>query len=207
VADPAGVAVQRGQTRRRRRVDPAVQTPSAPPALLTAEEFARRHDGDYVELIDGMVVPIMPGGARHGKVCIRLVRIVGGFIEDRGLGLVCSHDTFVLTQRNPDRVRGADLVYWSKERWSGEVPDGIVDAAPDLVAEVRSPADRWGDVQIKTGEYLNAGVRVVVLLDPKTATVYVHRQDELQQLLHNGDEPTLPDVLPGFAVPITRFFE
>jgi Uma2 family endonuclease len=47
----------------------------------------------------------------------------------------------------------------------------------------------------------------VVLLDPKTATVTIYRQDELHQLLHNGDELTLPDVLPGFAVPIARFFE
>ena len=185
-------------------MDPAVQTP---PAQLTAEEFAQRHAGEFVELIDGKVEPIMPGGTRHGKICITLVRVVGGFIEDHNLGLVCSHDTFVLTRRNPDRVRGADLVYWSRERWSGEVPDGIVDAPPDLVVEARSPTDRWGDVQIKIGEYLNAGVRVVVLLDPKTETVYVHRQDEIQQLLHNGDELTLPDVLPGFAVPIARFFE
>jgi Uma2 family endonuclease len=175
--------------------------------LLTAEEFARRHAGEFVELIDGKLEPIMPGGARHGKICITLVRVVGGFIEDHKLGLVCSHDTFVLTRRNPDRVRGADLVYWSRERWPGEVPDGIVDASPDLVVEVRSPTDRWGDVQIKIGEYLNAGVRAVVLLDPKTATVTIYRQDELHQLLHNGDELTLPDVLPGFAVPIARFFE
>ena len=66
---------------------------------------------------------------------------------------------------------------------------------------------RWGDVQIKIGEYLNAGVGVVLLLDPKSAAVTVYRQDELQQLLHNSDELTLPDVLPGFSVPIAKFFE
>lgn len=188
-------------------MDPAVQTPSAQLALLTAEEFARRHDGEFVELIDGKLEPIMPGGTRHGQVCVNAAVILGSFILQHKLGPVCSNDTFVLTRRNPDRVRGADVVYWSRERWSGEVPDGIVDAPPDLVVEVRSPTDRWGDVQIKIGEYLNAAVRVVALLDPKTATVSVHRQDELHQLLHNGDELTLPDVLPGFAVPIARFFE
>jgi Uma2 family endonuclease len=188
-------------------VDPAVQTSPAPTNLLTAEEFARRHAGEFVELIDGKVEPIMPGGTRHGQVCVELIRIVGGFIKDHGLGLVCSHDTFVVTKRNPDRVRGADLVFWSKSRWSGEIPDGLLDAPPDLVAEVRSPTDRWGDVQIKIGEYLNAGVGVVLLLDPKSAAVTVYRQDELQQLLHNSDELTLPDVLPGFSVPIAKFFE
>ena len=42
----------------------------SPPAepLLTAEEFATRHDGDYVELIDGRVVPIRPAGAANGVI-------------------------------------------------------------------------------------------------------------------------------------------
>ncbi len=186
-------------------MSPAVQT--TPPALLTAEEFADRYAGDYVELIDGKVEPIMPAGARHGQVCIKLIRILAGYIEDHGLGLVCSHDTFVLTKRNPDRVRGADLVFWGRDKWSEEAPDGLVNAPPDLVVEVRSPTDRWGDVFAKVGEYLNGGTRVVMVLDPKTATVSVHRQDELQQLLHNGDDLTLPDVLPGFSTPIAKFFD
>ena len=177
------------------------------PALLTAEEFAQRHAGDYVELIDGIVVPIVPAGARNGQICATLAWLIGGYIDDRKLGVVCSNDTFVLTRRNPDRVRGVDLVFWSRERWSGKVPDGILNAPPDLVVEVRSPTGRWGDVFAKIGEYLNGGARVVVVLDPKTATVSVHRQDELHQLLHNGDELTLPDVLPGFAVPVAKFFE
>lgn len=187
----------------------AVQTPPpAAPVLLTAEEFARRHSGDYVELIDGEVVPIMPGGARHGQVCARVCRLVGGFIDDHKLGLVCSNDTFVLTRRGPDRVRGGDVVFWSKQRWpSGEAPEGVIEVPPDLVVEVKSPTDRWGAVNIKLGEYLNAGVGVVVIVDPKTETATAHREEEFQQVFHNGDEFTLPDVLPGFAVPVAQFFE
>jgi hypothetical protein len=47
-----------------------------------------------------------------------------------------------------------------------------------------------------------------VVLDPRieAATVYCGN-DELPQRFHNGDELTLPDVLPGFAVPVRRFFE
>ncbi|MFO0810857.1 MAG: Uma2 family endonuclease [Gemmataceae bacterium] len=58
----------------------------------------------------------------------------------------------------------------------------------------------------KVVEYLDVGVRVVVLLDPKTESASVYRADELQQIFHNGDELTIPDVLPGFAVPVRRLF-
>jgi Uma2 family endonuclease len=56
-------------------------------------------------------------------------------------------------------------------------------------------------------EYLKAGVRVVVILDPSTTSASVYRDaEEFRQILHNGDPLTLPDVLPGFSVPVSRLF-
>ncbi len=181
----------------------AIQTP-----LLTAEEFALRHDGDRYELVDGILEPLMPAGTRRGQICFEVALLLGGYIRSHNLGLVCTNDTFVLTQRNPDRVRGTDVVFWSRNRWTGtEVPDGILDTPPDLVVEVRSPHDRWGTVLAKVAEYLTAGVGVVVVLDAKSISASIHRQDELQQVRHNGDEFEVPDVLPGFKVPVAKFFE
>ena len=78
---------------------------------------------------------------------------------------------------------------------------------PELVIEVRSPSDRISQLSAKASEYLDAGVAVVVVLDPVTASAAVYREDEFPVRLHNGDELTLPDVLPGFAVAVRRFFE
>jgi Uma2 family endonuclease len=177
------------------------------PTLLTAEEFARQYSGEYVELIDGKVEPIPMPKFPHGKVCAKATRFFANFIDDNGLGVVCSNDTFVLTRRNPDRVRGADVCYWRKDRVpQGELPDLLPDP-PDLVVEVRSPSDTWTKAFAKVIEYLEAGVRVVVLVDPDTATASVYRPDELQQIHDNGDELTIPDVLPGLSVPVKKFFE
>jgi hypothetical protein len=38
-------------------------------------------------------------------------------------------------------------------------------------------------------------------------TASVYRADELQRIFDNGDELTIPDVLPGFAVAVRRLFE
>ena len=51
------------------------------------------------------------------------------------------------------------------------------------------------------------GVRVVVVLDPATTSASVYRLDELQQIFHNSDALTIADVLPGFSVVVSRFFE
>jgi Uma2 family endonuclease len=102
----------------------------------------------------------------------------------------------------------ADACYFSYERLpKGETPDRLLPAASGLVAEMRSPSDPWTNVFAKVAEYLRAGVRVVVILDAATTSASVYRATELQQIFHNGDELTVPEVLPGFAVPVRRLFE
>ncbi|MBY0231007.1 MAG: Uma2 family endonuclease, partial [Gemmataceae bacterium] len=88
----------------------------------------------------------------------------------------------------------------------GLVPGGDLGLVPDLVGEVKSPSDRWGEVFAKIGEYLEAGVRVVVVADAESMTVSLYRQWAVQEILREGDTLTIPDVLPGFSVPVARLF-
>jgi Uma2 family endonuclease len=173
---------------------------------MSVDDFLARHgDRAGVELVKGVVVEYPMPGLNHGKLCIRIGALIYNHVEAHDLGHVMSNDTFVRT--GPETVRGGDVCYWSYERLPrGPVPEGVASAAPDLVVEVKSPSNRWAALFGKVGDYLEAGVRVVVLLDPATATASVYRPDELQQIFHNGDALTLPDVLPGFAVPLERLF-
>lgn len=181
---------------------------AAPPAtLLTADEFAARYAHVHAELVAGVVQECPMPHQKHGKVCASISYYLNQIAIPGDLGHVTSNDSWVRTGTNPDSVRGGDVCYFSYERLpKGEVPDGLLPVAPDLVVEVRSPSEYWTDVFTKVIEYLKAGVRVVVVLDPKTATASVYRPDELQQIFHNSDPLILPDVLPGFSVPVERLF-
>ena len=182
--------------------------PTAPPALLTADEFARRYGGQYVELVDGVVKELHVPFQEHGKVCNWASFFVTQHVVSNDLGHVTTNDSFVKTTSDPDRVRGADVCFFSYERLpKGPMPSGLLNVAPDLVVEVRSPSDGWNDVFIKVGEYLSAGVRAVVVLDMTTRSASVYRKDEFQQIFDNGDSLVIPDVLPGFTAPVAKFFE
>jgi Uma2 family endonuclease len=176
---------------------------------MTAAEFVQRHSGDYVELVKGQVrVLPMPSSPQHGKTCWCFGFYMGLHVKQHDCGHIMSNDSFVQTRKNPDTIRGADLCYYSYERLpKGKVPPGLLPEVPDLVIEVRSPSDRWGELFAKVGEYLEAGVRVVIVLDEATATASVYRSEELQQIFHNGDALVVPDVLPGFSVPVQQLFE
>jgi Uma2 family endonuclease len=187
---------------------PPLSPPVSPPTLMTAAEFAQRHGGDYVELIQGVVRELPMAFPKHGRICFFMGYLMEEHAKKHDLGRVVSNDSFVQTQTNPDTVRGADLAFYSFARLArGKVPDGLLPVVPDLVVEARSPSERWTELFAKVVEYLKAGVRVVIVLDEPTATASVYRPDELQQIFHNGDALVVPDVLPGFSVPVQQLFE
>jgi Uma2 family endonuclease len=179
------------------------------PALLTAEEFARRPDPGYPEeLVRGRVVAITMPKPRHGEICSRVVRILGDCAEQRDLGRVLSNDTGVITERGPDTVRGADICFYSFTRVpKGPLPDRYLDVAPDLVVEVLSPTDRWPKVLAKVAEYLDAGTMIVLVLDDQRRVAHLYQADATTRILGADDELAIPELLGDFRVRIGRFFE
>ena len=182
---------------------------AAPPlALLTADEFVHLPDaGRRLELVHGQIVEVPMPPPKHGFLCMELAASVFNHVRANDLGRVASNDSWVKTRTGPDTVRGADIAFWSFDRLPrGPVPDGLIATPPDLVIEVRSPSEGWSDVFTKVGEYLRAGVRVACILDPKSETLSLYRDQEFQQILTVDDEFTLPDILPGFGVKVGQFF-
>jgi Uma2 family endonuclease len=114
----------------------------------------------------------------------------------------------VITERDPDTVRGADVAFYSHAKVpKGPIPGGYLAVPPDLVFEVRSPDDRWGDILSKVDEYLHVGVTAVIVLDPGPRTAHVFCFDQEPQKLGPDDELMFPDLLGGFRVAVRRFFE
>ena len=151
-----------------------------------------------------MNVPI----PRHGEVCFRTATLVDRFLDTKPTGRVVTNDSGVITARDPDTVRGPDVAYYSFARIPpGPLPRHYRDVVPEVVFEVHSATDRWREILYKLAEYLEAGVTVVVVLDEQTSKAHIHRDDREPETLDANDELTLPDVLPGFAIKVSKFFE
>jgi len=178
---------------------------------MTPEEFVQHHGGDSdVELVDGVVVRLPMNGFEHGIVCGNASSILREWVKPKTLGRVLCNDTFIRTKAKPASYRGADVCFISYLRMplNQPRPKGPLETPPELVIEVLSPLDQLREVARKVDEYLAADVIVVVVLDPEFEAATVYRQgDTNPQLFRNGDELTLPDVLPGFSVPVRKFFE
>ena len=177
--------------------------------LLTAEEFGSRPDPGYLEeLVQGRIVTMPPPTPRHGQICGEVHFQFRVHVDQHDLGHVLCHDSGVITERDPDTVRGADVSCYSSAKVpKGPIRRGYLDVSPDLVVEVRSPDDRWSDILTKVDEYLQVGVGIVVVLDPDPETAHVFRPDRGPQELGRDDELTFPDLLGEFRVAVRRFFE
>ena len=192
---------------------PPANPPAAPVPHMTAEEFGLKYDGQRVEYVNGEVKELsMPGGGKHGKVCGWVAFYLLQYALTNDSGHVFSNDTFLKTpvKEDAERVYGPDVFFVGYDRLpkDADVPVGTVTVIPQLLVEARSPFDTWGYVFGKVGAYLEAGVQVVVVVDFGTRTTSVYRNDPTnpQQIFNATDALVLPDVLPGFSVPVASFF-
>lgn len=179
-----------------------------PPKLLTAEEFAVRSDlKPYTELVKGEVIDVPPPSYNHGKICFKVAFALGQHVVPRELGEVVTNDSGVVTERDPDTVRGADVAYFSYQRLPKDAtPRVYPDVAPELVFEVMSPDDVFRDLMDKVDEYLAAGVSLVFVIDPGREQAVLYEKGKLGTVFGRADEMTFPGVLPELRIPVGPLF-
>jgi len=176
--------------------------------LLTVEGYAAtEHGEDPTELVRGVVVRRQFSYVTHGLACASVCHSLGVWDRQFGFGTpIALHG--VITRRNPDSLRSIDVAYYSGERLPGdEAGDEYLAVAPEAAFEVRSHDETWWDIMQKVHEFIQAGTRAFVALDPFVDTVHVFLRDAPVRILYGDDELVLPGVLPHYCWPVRDFFE
>lgn len=177
--------------------------------IVTAEELLAlpMGMGKRYELVAGELRVMSPAGWQHGGVAANIAAILGPFIRMHDLGRGFAAETGFLLKRNPDTVRAPDYAFIAKRNLPETEPEeAFWPGAPDLVVEVLSPDDRTGDVDEKIAEWLEAGCRVVWVVNPKLQTVTIYRLQTDVQIKAAGESITGEPVVPGFSCPVDEFF-
>ena len=180
-----------------------MSTVESPP--ITAEELLHMPDGDRYELVDGELQEL-DRGAISSWVGNQAAKRITVFVDDNHLGWVFGSDAGYCIYEDPNQVRRPDASFVARSRLE-ELPERYLRVAPDLVIEVVSPNDRYYEVERKVDEYLEAGVRMVWVINPELRTVRVFRKSESGPIdRHAGDELSGEDVLPGFTCRVAELF-
>jgi Uma2 family endonuclease len=177
-------------------------------STVSAVEFAALPDpGHPQELVRGIVVDMPPPKFRHGKVCARVTTYLTVYADQHQLGHVLGNDSGVVTERNPDTVRGPDVSFVSYAKLPVDADPEYLTVPPDAVFEVLSPSDRWSEVLFKVSEYLQLGVLAAYVLDPETSRVHCYFPDRPDEILDLSDEFVGVGSLAGWQISVAKFFE
>ena len=149
-----------------------------------------------------------PAGSRHGLVAMRFAARLDAHVRARSLGVVFAAETGFVLRRDPDTVRAPDTAFVALDRAPlAASTEGYFPGAPDLAVEVVSPSDSFQEVQEKVLEWLAAGTRAVVVVDPKRRLTSLYRSREDIRVLTDSETLDLDVAVPGFRLPLLDLFE
>jgi Uma2 family endonuclease len=174
----------------------------------TPEDLLRMPDGDRYELVDGQLVELNVS-TWSSYVAGLIFQTLFAFCRQHRLGWVFPPDTsFQCFPQATEMVRKPDVAFIRLGRLSlQQASEGHCPVVPDLAVEVLSPNDTAYEVDAKVRLYLDAGVRLVWVVNPQQRTVEVHRPTSLGSILREQDDLTGEDVVPGFGCRVGDFFE
>ena len=168
---------------------------------MTLAEFLENDINGY-EYVKGELVPMSPPTRIHSKVSVNVIRHLDRHVRENQLGEVHVAATFQVGER----ALKPDVAFVPTSQLDGDENTGFL-IPPDLAIEVLSPTDVQWRVVDKAFVYLNAGTRLVWVLDPRSKTVTVYRSENDMALLTREDTLTGEDVVPGFTCPVSQLFE
>ncbi|MBE9050876.1 Uma2 family endonuclease [Nostocales cyanobacterium LEGE 11386] len=159
----------------------------------------------------GEILITSPTGGETGK---RNVEIAADFViwnRQNQLGVCFDSSTCFKLPNGANR--SPDVAWITKERWDALTPEEqekFAPIAPDFVLELMSPSDSLSETQTKMQEYINNGVKLGWLINPKMRQVEIYQMRQVEiyrlgkpvEILESPAELSGEDILPGFILNI-----
>jgi Uma2 family endonuclease len=173
----------------------------------TPEDLLAMPDGKNYELVDGQLVE-RNIGAESSWIGGNLYFALRSHCKDPAVGWVWPADNgYQCFPHAPKLVRRPDVSFIRAGRLpGGQLSKGHVRISPDLVVEVVSPNDLAYEVEEKVDDYQKAGVPLIWVIYPNVGTLYIRRSNGSVTRLHQDDELSGEEVIPGFRCLVRSLF-
>ena len=173
-------------------------------APLTVEQFLQLPEEQTFrcELVEGEIVPMGNANRQHEWVKANVNRHLVVYSVQHCIGQVLSETMYRI---KASEGRQPDVSFQLARTLTGD-PDKLFDGSPDLAVEVVS-SETADFLERKIALYLETGSRAVWVAYPKRRTLWTYHADGISRLLKEDQYLEEPDLLPGFRVLVSNFFE
>ena len=151
----------------------------------------------------GELIIMSPVGGESGEKEADYIIDLGLWNRQARLGKVFSSSTVFKLPGGGDR--SPDAAWVKLERWNRltrEQQKKFPPLCPDFVIELRSESDQLKPLQAKMLEYLDSGLRLGWLIDPKNQMVEIYRAGKEVEVLAFPVTLSGEEVLPGFTLEV-----
>ena len=176
-------------------------------ALITPDQFALMPDEQDYELVNGCLVE-RKSGNKSSYVASQLAFCLANYVREKNLGWVFGPGAaYRLDPSRPNDVRKPDASFVRFGRFPNEMPADTYDKlAPDLAIESLCPRDLALEFDERIERYLQAGIRLIWVINSDLRTVKVYHRGRPLVGIRNGDELNGEDVVPGFSCKVSEIF-
>ncbi|MBD2292631.1 Uma2 family endonuclease [Anabaena sphaerica FACHB-251] len=178
---------------------------------LSLEEFLSLPESDSVyELVNGEAVPKykneqMSPKFFHGSTTGSLLIVLSKWAQEKGRVVV--EWSVKLTRNQQDWIPIPDLTYVSYQRLPIDwLKDEACPVTPELVVEIISPGQTFGDMIEKASYYLQAGISLVWVVDTISQTITVFTSSSLP-LTFRDQQIISHEVLPNLQITPDEIFK
>ena len=144
----------------------------------------------------------------HSRVESRIAKHLDNWLDTQPAprGEVVSGEAGFRLQREPETGVGIDVAYVSAEV-AGRAPESsFFDGPPVLAVEILSPSDKQDEIDEKIVLYLECGVKIVWIVNPRLKTLTVYRPDAAPVIFAPGQELGGGGEMPGFRIAVSNLF-
>ena len=159
---------------------------------------------DYcLELEDGKILITNPSDIESSEIGTRFSTFLFAWVNPRRLGRIFeSSGGFILPNSN---LKAPDISFVRASKLKQSIRY-FAKVVPDLVVEIKSQSDRIKPLEEKIKMFLSMCAEVGILIDSDEKTVTIYRNTENLTILKNGDILTIPELFPGWELPITEIW-
>ena len=172
------------------------------------EEICRKNrDFKIEQTSDGELILMPPTLPDSGWRNSDLNTDVNNWNRKTKNGIVFDSSTY-FTLKNGAR-RSPDVTWMKREKWENLTAAQrakVSRIVPDFVIELRSSTDSLKTLQKKMAEYIENGVSLGWLIDPKNKKVHIYRANGEVEVLNNPETLSGEDILIGFELNVQEIF-
>lgn len=174
---------------------------------MTLAQFLKEHeDSAVLEYANGVVTEKMPPAFDHGLLATFVSEQINVFARPRKLAVAGVEIRNTNLAAGVSRVPDVSVFIWDRIERDRILRHQSASIPPDITIEVASPGQSRQKQIERCRDFIEEGVRIALMFDPRTKSVIDVRPNGIERRLRGDDVIDFSEVIPGLTLIVGELY-